>query len=123
MKEIEEYASGVVDKLKSISFLRDVQIAQPLKFPVVTISLDRLKAAQFGLNVQDIARSVTASTSSSRFTGKNQWLDEEKAYTYQIQVQIPEYVMNTMDDEGDSLVKGQSSPVLEISRRLSRCIL
>lgn len=113
MKEIEVYANQIVDKLKDVSYLRDVQIAQPLKFPVVTISLDRLKAAQLGLNVQDIARSVTASTSSSRFTEKNQWLDEEKAYTYQIQVQIPEYVMNTMDELKEiPLVKGRSSPVL-----------
>ncbi|MBX3256307.1 MAG: efflux RND transporter permease subunit [Chitinophagaceae bacterium] len=113
MAEIEQYANAVVEKLKQVSFLRDVQIAQPLKFPVVTISLDRLKAAQLGLNIQDIARSVTASTSSSRFTEKNQWLDEEKAYTYQIQVQIPEYVMNTMDELREiPLVKGQSSPVL-----------
>lgn len=113
MKQLEEYAGKVVTKLRSISFLRDVQVAQPLKFPVVTISIDRIKAAQLGLNVQDIARSVTASTSSSRFTEKNQWLDEDKAYTYQVQVQVPEYVMNTMDELKEiPLVKGQSSPVL-----------
>ncbi len=113
MKEIETHAYKVLDKLKEIPFLRDVQIAQPLKFPVVNITLDRLKVSQFGLNVQEIARSVTASTSSSRFTEKNQWLDEEKAYTYQIQVQIPEYVMNNMDELREiPLVRGQSSPVL-----------
>lgn len=113
IKDIEDYSNKIVTKLKSISFLRDVQIAQPLKFPVVTITIDRIKASQLGLNVQDIARSVTASTSSSRFTEKNQWLDEEKAYTYQVQVQVPEYVMNTMDELREiPLVKGQSSPVL-----------
>lgn len=113
IKEIEDYAHKVVTKFSAIPFLRDVQIAQPLKFPVVTISIDRIKAAQLGLNVQDIARSVTASTSSSRFTEKNQWLDETKAYTYQVQVQVPEYVMNTMDELREiPLVKGQSSPVL-----------
>ena len=113
MKQIETFANAVTDSLKKIPYLRDVQIAQPLKFPVVSITIDRLKAAQLGLNVQDIARSVTASTSSSRFTEKNQWLDEDKAYTYQIQVQIPEYVMNTMDELKEiPLVKGQNSPVL-----------
>ncbi|RZK31729.1 MAG: AcrB/AcrD/AcrF family protein, partial [Hymenobacter sp.] len=81
MAQIEGYANNLVGKLKKISYLRDVQIVQPLKFPVVTITIDRLKAAQLGLNVTDIARSVTASTSSSRFTEKNQWLDEDKAYT------------------------------------------
>ncbi|NHA06392.1 efflux RND transporter permease subunit [Mucilaginibacter sp. HC2] len=113
MAQIEGYANKVVDKLKGISYLRDVQIAQPLKFPVIKITLDRLKAAQLGLNIKDIARSVTASTSSSRFTDKNLWLDEKGAYTYQVQVQIPEYVMNTMDQLKEiPLVKGQSSPVL-----------
>lgn len=113
MKEIEHYASNVVTRLKQIPYLRDVQIMQPLRFPVVSITLDRLKAAQLGLNVQDIARSVTTSTSSSRFTEKVQWLDESKSYTYQVQVQIPEYVMNTMDELKEiPLVKGQSSPVL-----------
>jgi multidrug efflux pump subunit AcrB len=113
MHDIEQYATKIMDSLKAIPYLRDVQIAQPLRFPVVSISIDRLKAAQFGLNVQDIARSVTASTSSSRFSEKNQWLDEDKAYTYQVQVQIPEYVMNTMDELKEiPLIKGQSSPVL-----------
>lgn len=113
MNQIESYANKVLSKLKKIDYLRDIQIAQPLHIPVVSITLDRLKAAQFGLNVVDIARSVTASTSSSRFTEKNQWLDEKTAYTYQVQVQVPEYVMNTMDELKEiPLVKGQSSPVL-----------
>ncbi len=113
MKELEAYAGKVVTKLRTVPFLRDVQIAQPLKVPVVTIRIDRIKASQLGLNVQDIARSVTTSTSSSRFTEKNQWLDEEKAYTYQVQVQVPEYVMNTMDELREiPLVKDQASPTL-----------
>jgi len=113
MPQIEGYANKVVDKLKQIDYLRDVRIAQPLKMPTIAVTLDRLKVAQLGLNVADIARSVTASTSSSRFTEKNQWLDENKAYTYQVQVQIPEYVMNTMDELKEiPLLKGQSSPTL-----------
>ena len=113
MTQIEGYAGKVLTKLKNIPYLRDVQIVQPLKFPVIAITLDRLKAAQLGLNVVDIARSVTASTSSSRFTEKNQWLDEKSAYTYQVQVEVPEYVMNTMDELKEiPLVRGQSSPVL-----------
>ncbi|WP_052266488.1 efflux RND transporter permease subunit [Pedobacter kyungheensis] len=113
MAQIENYSNRVIAQLKKIDYLRDIQISQPLHIPVVSITLDRLKAAQFGLNVVDIARSVTASTSSSRFTEKNQWLDEKTAYTYQVQVQVPEYVMNNMDELKEiPLVKGQSSPVL-----------
>lgn len=113
MAQIESFANKAVDRLKELPYLRDVQIAQPLRMPVVSITLDRLKAAQFGLNVVDIARSVTVSTSSSRFTEKNQWLDERNSYTYQVQVQVPEYVMNNMAELREiPLIKGKSSPVL-----------
>jgi multidrug efflux pump subunit AcrB len=113
MQQIETFAGKVVGKLKKISYLRDVEIEQPLKFPVINITLDRLRVAQLGLSVKDISNSVTASTSSSRYTEKNLWLDEKGAYTYQVQVQVPEYVMNTMDQLKEiPLIKGQSTPVL-----------
>jgi multidrug efflux pump subunit AcrB len=113
LQQIKGYAGKVLAKLKQIPYLRDVQINQPLDYPVISITLDRLKVSQLGLNVSDITRSVTASTSSSRYTLKNLWLDEKNAYTYQVQAQIPEFVMNSMDELKEiPLVKGQSSPTL-----------
>lgn len=113
MKQIATYAEQLVSHLKDVPFLRDVQIAQPLHFPVISIHIDRFKLAQMGLNIYQVARSVTASTSSSRFTEKNQWLDEKVAYTYQVQVQVPEYNMTAINDLKEiPLVKGQPRPVL-----------
>jgi multidrug efflux pump subunit AcrB len=113
MQQIQGYGNKVLAKLKQIPYLRDVQINQPLDYPVIEITLDRLKVSQLGLNVSDIARSVTESTSSSRYTLKNLWLDQNNSYTYQVQAEIPEYVMNSMDELKEiPLVKGQSSPTL-----------
>ena len=113
MKEIEGNANKLVEKLKSVPYLRDVQIQQPLKFPTIRINFDRLKIAQMGLSLNDIVRSVTEATSSSRFTEKNQWLDEKVSYTYQVQVQVPEYIMNDMSQvKSIPLVKGMSRPIL-----------
>jgi multidrug efflux pump subunit AcrB len=114
MVSIEKYAKQLVDELKGISYFRDVQIEQPLKFPVVNITIDRLKAAQLGLNMSDLARSVTAVTSSSRFTEKNQWLDEKSAYTFQVQAQVPEYQMTSLNELKETpLQPGQSNLVLQ----------
>jgi multidrug efflux pump subunit AcrB len=114
MGNIENYANRLVSSLKKVSFLRDVQIQQPLKFPVINITIDRLKAGQMGLNLHDVARSVTALTSSSRFTEKNLWLDEKTAYTFQVQAQVPEYIMNSLQDLKEiPLEPGKSSLVLE----------
>ncbi|TWF42547.1 multidrug efflux pump subunit AcrB [Chitinophaga polysaccharea] len=113
IQQIAGYAEQLVSRLKTVPFLRDVQIAQPLHFPVISINIDRFKLAQMGLNIYQVARSVTASTSSSRFSEKNQWLDEKVAYTYQVQVQIPEYNMTAINDLKEiPLVKGQARPVL-----------
>jgi multidrug efflux pump subunit AcrB len=113
MDTIENYAERLVDQLKTIPFLRDVQIAQPLKFPTINITIDRNKLALMGLSIDQVSKSITDVTSSSRYTNKNLWLDDNKAYTYQTQVQVPEYIMNSVQQlQSVSLVKGQFRPVL-----------
>ncbi|RYC72113.1 MULTISPECIES: efflux RND transporter permease subunit [Spirosoma] len=113
MKQIAGYAHRLVDSLAEVPYLRDVRILQPLNFPVINIKLDRQRLAMMGLNIQQAARSITASTSSSRYTEKNQWLDQQAAYTYQVQVQIPEYDMQNLSQLREiPLVAGQSRPVL-----------
>lgn len=111
--EMRDYAERLRDSMRTIPFLRDVQIAQPLSFPTIRITLDRLRLAQMGLNLPEVARSITDATSSSRFTEKIQWLDTRVAYTYQVQVQVPEYVMNSIEQlRSIPLVRGKDRPVL-----------
>ena len=113
MKEIEAFADSLMDKMKHIPELRDVQIQQPLHYPTIKIDIDRFKLAQFGLDISNVSNSVTAATTSSRFTEKNLWLDEHTAYTYQVQVQVPEYMMSSLNSLKEiPLVKGQNRPVL-----------
>ena len=113
MGDIKTYSAKLLASLREIPFLRDVQIVQPLNYPTVNISVDRNKLALIGLNIDDVTRSITDVTSSSRFTDKNLWLDNNNAYTYQSQVQVPEYIMNSLEQlKSTSLVKGQPRPVL-----------
>jgi multidrug efflux pump subunit AcrB len=51
-----------------------------------------------GITPAQVARSLVAATSSSRFTDKNLWLDNTKGLAYQVQIQIPEYEMSSLDD-------------------------
>lgn len=112
-EDIKKFTYRLQSNLREVAFLRDVQIVQPLKFPVIRINIDRFRLAQMGLNLTEVARSVTDATSSSRFTEKVQWLDSRVAYTYQVQVQVPEYIMNSMEQlQSISLVKGQARPLL-----------
>ena len=114
MEDIEQYADRLVDTLKGIPVLRDVQIVQPLKYPVINISVDRERLSLLGLSISDISKSITDATSSSRFTNKNLWLDHKDAYTYQTQVEVPEYMLTSVEQlKFTPLVQGQMRPVLE----------
>lgn len=109
----EQYANKVIDKLTAIPYLRDVQIGQPIKYPAINVNIDRERAAQLGVDVSDISRSLIASTSSSRYTDKNVWTDPRINQTYSVQVQIPENQMNSIDGIGQiPVLNNQQRPVL-----------
>ncbi|MDP9076853.1 MAG: efflux RND transporter permease subunit, partial [Bacteroidota bacterium] len=108
-----EYANKIVAKLNNIDYLRDVQIAQSYKYPTIDININRVRAAELGVSINDISRTLTASTSSSRFTEKNNWIDEKPNLSYLVQVQIPEYQMSSIDDIRQiPVLANQPRPVL-----------
>lgn len=99
-------------KLKAISYLRDVQITTPLDYPGIKLKIDRLKAGQLGLTVDKITQSTVAATSSSRFTQPDYWLDKNTGTAYQIQVEYPQYQMNSIEQlESVPVSDSTSSPV------------
>ena len=109
----EEYANKVIDKLKQIPYMRDVQIAQSTKYPAININIDRIRAAQLGVDVGDISRSLIASTSSSRYTEKSIWLDEKPNLSYSVQVEVPENQMTSLSDINEiPVLKNSPRPVL-----------
>jgi multidrug efflux pump subunit AcrB len=112
-KQNIEYAFKVVNKLNQINYLRDVQIAQSYKYPSIDINIDRVRAAELGVSINDISRTLTASTSSSRFTEKNNWIDEKANLSYLVQVQVPEYQMSSLNDIREiPVLSNQPRPVL-----------
>lgn len=112
-KQNEEFANKVIAELKEIPYLRDVQIAQPTKYPSLEIEIDRTRAAQLGVDMNDISRSLIASTSSSRYTDKNIWIDEKANLPYSVQVQIPLNQMTSKEDMNEiPLLRNSARPVL-----------
>lgn len=109
----EQYANKVIAKLKEISYLRDIQLGQSTKYPAIKIEVDRIRAAQLGVDMNDVSRSLIASTSSSRYTDKNIWVDEKGGFSYAVQVQIPESKMNSIQEMGEiPLLRNANRPVL-----------
>jgi multidrug efflux pump subunit AcrB len=109
----ETYAQKLIDQMKKIPYLRDIQIGQSTKYPSINIDVDRVRAAQLGLDMTDVSRSLIASTSSSRYTDKNIWVDEKAGYSYSVQVQVPESNMQSVNDISEiPLARNANRPVL-----------
>jgi len=93
---------GVAEKLRvelgKIAALRDLQYDEPLDYPSINVKVDRERAGQLGVTAGSVGRSFLAATSSSRFVVPNYWADPRSGVAYQVQVQIPQSEMTSIQD-------------------------
>ena len=109
----KEYADRIIAKMKSIPYLRDIQIAQTLDYPTVSVNVDRERAGLLGVQISDVTRSLVAATTSSRFTTPIFWADPGSGISFNVQVQIPEASTTSLEDLGNVPVASSSGkPVL-----------
>src|SRR5262249_51563297 len=113
------FAEKLRVELAKLSSLRDLRYAQPLEYPSLEIVVDRERAGQFGISMADIGKSMVAATSSSRYTDLNFWRDPRSGNGFQIQVEIPQARIASIDDVKDlpmmteeALRNGISRPLL-----------
>jgi multidrug efflux pump subunit AcrB len=92
------HAEKVRTELAKLPFLRDLQYAQPLDYPTLHIDIDRDRAGQYGLSAAGIARSLVAATSSSRFVEPNFWRDPASGNAFQVQVEMPQHQMSSLEE-------------------------
>ncbi len=95
------YAGKVQAQLARLDFLRDLQFAQEYNYPTLDIKINRERAGQFGLTMADVVRSVVPATSSSRFTEPNYWRDPNSGNAFQIQVEMPQNRMQSVESVGE----------------------
>jgi multidrug efflux pump subunit AcrB len=113
-KKINElYANKLIAKLRDITYLKDIQLGQSTRYPTINVQVDRIRAAQLGVDMADVTSSLVPSTSSSRYIQRNLWSDPKTGNSYNIQVQVPENKINTIDEIGEiPLLKDNTRPVL-----------
>ena len=78
-------------KMARIPGLVDAHIQQELNAPEMYYTVDRTRAQQLGLNMQDVANNLNISLSSSEQVSPNFWTDPKNGIPYFMPVQTPEY--------------------------------
>lgn len=92
------YAEQLLVELATVPTLRDLQFGQPLDYPTVNIAVNRERAGQLGVTATDVARSLVSATSSSRFVWPIFWRDPASGVAYQVQVEVPQAQMASLED-------------------------
>jgi multidrug efflux pump subunit AcrB len=92
------FAQGIKNRLQQLPALRDVQFGQSLDYPTVDVMVDRQKAGLLGVKMADVSRSLATATWSSRFVVPNYWADPNSGVSYQVQVQVPQARMDSLEE-------------------------
>ncbi len=87
----KEIAALLQQKLANIPGLVDVHVQQELNAPEMFYTIDRTRAQELGLNMQEVANNLNISLSSSEQVSPNFWTDPKTGVPYFMAVQTPEY--------------------------------
>jgi multidrug efflux pump subunit AcrB len=96
--ETRAFAEQIRVALAANNSLRDVQIAQALDYPTLDVTIDRERAAQLGVGVDKVGRSVVGATSSSVLVVPNFWTNPATGVPYRVAVRVPENQMASAED-------------------------
>jgi multidrug efflux pump subunit AcrB len=85
-------------RIAAIPGIADAHLQQEMSAPALFASIDRARAAQFGLTASQIATNLNVSLSSSEQVTPNFWTDQKSGIPYFIAVQTPEPRVHSMND-------------------------
>jgi len=101
----KQYARVLLAELKKLPALRDVGIVQPLDYPTINLTVDRVRAGQLGVTMKEVGQAMVAATYSSRFVTPIYWRDPTSGLSYQVQVEVPQGEVNSLRAVGDVPIK------------------
>ncbi|HEX4138777.1 MAG TPA: efflux RND transporter permease subunit, partial [Candidatus Methylacidiphilales bacterium] len=102
-------AREVAQKLSLVPGAVDVRVQQPYDGPKLNIDMDRSQAEQVGITGQQVAQSVLVALSGSFQTAPTFFLDPNNGVSYNVQVQAPQYTINSLQDLNNLPLKGTGS--------------
>ncbi|HEY9071437.1 MAG TPA: efflux RND transporter permease subunit [Candidatus Ozemobacteraceae bacterium] len=104
-----EYAERLMNELKNIPGLKDLEISQQLAQPELQVVVDREKASTLGLNVADIGKTVELC-----FSGNDTVKYREGGEEYDIEVRLRQQDRMTFDDLGQVPLQSPTGQLVRV---------
>jgi multidrug efflux pump subunit AcrB len=96
--ENRKVADTILGQLHQIPGLVDLRTQQPDDYPVMTVDVDRTKAAQGGYSVRDVGGSLLNILSGSTQLNPQFFLNYKNGVNYSLVVQAPQYTIQSLSD-------------------------
>jgi multidrug efflux pump subunit AcrB len=98
LADTRKVANTVLEQMHHIPGLVDLRIQQPDDYPVLTIDVDRTKAAQGGYALRDVGGSLQNLLSGSSQLSPLFFLNYKNGVNYNIVVEAPQYDIQSLND-------------------------
>lgn len=94
LQKLHDIGARLRDTINAISATRDVRILQRIDQPTKQINIDRIKAAELGVEPVDAIKNLVSALNSSATYEKSFWIDERNGNHYYVGVTYPENMIN-----------------------------
>ncbi len=92
------FAGKLMSRIKAISGAVDVHVHQRLDAPQIALEMDRPRLQNIGISPTDVAENILLPLSGSQQTQPAFFLNPSNGIIYNIQTQMPQYKMSSLDD-------------------------
>ena len=93
----QELAGKLASRITAIRGTADVHIHQRLDGPTIALNMDRTRLQTIGLAPSDVAQNLLLPLSGSAQTAPSFWLNPANSVVYNLQVQAPQYKLDSLD--------------------------
>ena len=94
LKILREIAEVIRDTIATLRHTRDVRVLQRIDQPSKNIDIDRIKAAELGIQPVEAIKNMVSALNSSVTYQKSFWIDERNGNHYYVGVTYPESEIN-----------------------------
>jgi len=98
LNESYHLAQELMKKMKGIAGVEDVALKQVFNYPGLSVDMDRIKAAQMGIQQSDVANSMIVSLSSSALVAPSYYLNPKNGVNYLTVVKTPLEKLSRVSD-------------------------
>jgi multidrug efflux pump subunit AcrB len=93
-----QVALGLVRKIRKIPGVAELYIPQDLDYPALQLDVDRMRAAELGLDQKEVVGNVITALTSNTMIAPSFWIDPKTGNDYMLTVQYPETEIKSLAD-------------------------